>query len=224
MNVSTSKQAASTSTQAIPISVKAITHHDLSFKAHFLPGIGFNGEIILAKHTSKDFHMIEHDGNKYTQKYRKNLPDGMDYGCSKAIDGDRIFLQNDYNEDTICCNRTLQTLHRVHNEGWLIDCIGDKLVYRQGTLGKQDWKLAIRQLYQDEESVPDVLSQWKLQSGKQVTLQPPAPHRWNRYLAICCANESYAVVEILAGSLDIFDANGMICIIQLIYQFIHVNN
>ena len=226
-NVSTSKQAASASAQAIPVSVKAITHHDLGFKANTILGMGFNGEVIISKDNSKDFYLIEHDDNRYTQKYRKNLPDGIkNYDCFKAIDGDRIFLQNDYSEDTICCNRKLKTLSVMHHEGWLIDCIGDKLFYAQGTVDEEfeakDWKIVVRQLYEDEQSVPDEPSLGKLQLEEHVTLQPPAAQGWGVGLSICRVKESYAVVENITRSLHIFDARGMIFVIQLINHFINL--
>ena len=215
-NVPTSKQTTTASTQAVPVSVRAITHHELGFKAHFLLGMGFNGEVIIVKDNCDEFYLIEHDGNKFTQKYRKNLPDGMDYGYNKAINRDRIFLQNRFNADTICYNRTLDAVCIMYHEGLLLDCIGDKLFYRQGTWDKQDWKISVRQLYEDEESVPDVPSLGKLQLEEQVSVQPPAPHGWKHALSICCVSESYAVVESLTRSLDIFDARGMMCYIQLI--------
>ena len=90
-NVPTSTQATSASSQVISVSVKAITHLDLGFEANGRLGIGSNGEIILVKNFSNDFYMIEHDGNEYTQKYRKDLPDGMiHFDCDKAIDRGRI--------------------------------------------------------------------------------------------------------------------------------------
>ena len=79
-------------------------------------------------------------------------------------------------------------------------------------------KIVIRQLYEDEGSVSIVLSPRKLQSEKQVTLQPPAHHNWNACLSICRVKESYAVVEGYTNSLDIFDARGMICVIALNQQ------
>ena len=163
-------QTAPASTQAVPIAVKTVTHYDLGFKACFLLGTGLTGEVILPKDNSTDFYLIEHDGIKYTQKCRKKLPDGMDDKCFKAINGDRIFLQYSFNTDTICYNRKLQNLNRVHHEGWLTDCIGDKLFYSQGTQGEQDWKIVTRQLYHNEESVPEVPSLEKLQLKDQVTL------------------------------------------------------
>ena len=225
-NVSTSKQATSASTQAIPVSVKAITHHDLGFKANILLGMGFNGEVLITKDNSKDFYLIEHDDNKYTQKYRKNLPDGKSIDWCKAIDGDRIFLQNNCIGDTISCNTDLNELCRIDHEGILIDCIGDKLFYGQGTADKKakDWKIVIRQLYEDEQSVPDEPSLGKLQLDEHVTLQPPAAQGWSGYLSICRVNESYAVVENITRSLHIFDARGMIFVIQLINHLINLTN
>ena len=88
--------------------MRAITHHDLGFKADWDYGIGSNGEVIIGKFNSQDFYMIEHAGNKYTQKYRKDLPDGMDYDCNKAIDRGRIFLQNGYSKNTMCYNTELK--------------------------------------------------------------------------------------------------------------------
>ena len=82
-NVPTSTQAASTSNQAIPVSVKAITYHDLDFKGNARLSMGSNGEVIIATVNSRDFYMLEHDGNKYTQKFRKNLHDKMEYQCCK---------------------------------------------------------------------------------------------------------------------------------------------
>ena len=51
-----------------------------------------------------------------------------------------------------------------------------------------------------------------------MTLQPPAPHRWDGDLSICHVKESYAVVERCIQSLDIFDDRGMICVIALNQQ------
>ena len=217
INVPTSTQATSASSQVISVSVEALTHHDLGFKACLNLGIGSNGEVIIVKFNSKDFYMIEHNGNEYTQKYRKNLPDGMAYDCNKAIDRGRIFLKNGYSEDTICYNTELNKLCIIEHEGLLIDCVGDTLFYGQGTLLKKNWNIVIRQLHQDEESVP-VPSLGELQSEEQVTLQPPACHCWHDYPSICCVNESYAVVEHCTKSLDIFDARGMICVIALNQQ------
>ena len=179
------------------------------FKAFFVLGMGFSGEVIIVKDNSKDFYLIEYDGNEYTQKYRKNLPDGMENHCNKAIVGDKIFLQNGCN-DTVCYNTELEELSRMDHEGYLIDCIGDKLFYGQGTVDNQDWKIVIEQLYQDKESAPDELSLEKLQMEKQVTLQPPVPYGWELWLSICCVNESYAVVETNSLSMDMFDARGII--------------
>ena len=218
INVPTSTQATSASSQVISVSVRSITHHDLGFKADWDYGIGSNGEVIIGKFNSQDFYMVEHAGNKYTQKYRNDLPNGMDVHCRKAIDGDRIFLQNGYNKDTICYNTELKELCIIDHKGLLIDCIGDKLFYGQGTLCEKDWKIVIGQLYRDEESVPNVLSPRNLQLEKQMSLQLPAPHYWEHLLSICHVKESYAVVESFTHSLDIFDDRGMICVIALNQQ------
>ena len=186
--------------------------------------MGYNGEFVVAEIYSKRFCVMEHDGNRYTQIYRMNLPGGMDYNCFKAIDGDRIFLQDTINQKPLYyINTKLNNLSRIYPEGWLFDCIGDKLFCKQGTLRKQNWKIVMKQLYQDEESVPYV-PLGKLQLEKHMTLQPPAPHGWEHELSICCVNESYAVLERRTRSFDIFDARGMICFIQLICQCIHSNN
>ena len=71
----------------------------------------------------------------------------------------------------------------------LIDCISAKLFYKLETLGEQDWKIAIRQSYRDEESVTDVQSRSNY-NWRSERLQPPAPHYWGVHLAICLVKES----------------------------------
>ena len=205
-------QATSASTQDFPLSVQAITHHSLGFNANAVLGIGSTGEVIVQA-TSGHMHRIAHDGNDYTDKYKKNLP-WVASGCFKATDRDRIFLQNIPNADTVCYDQELQELCTFQQEGLLFDCIGDELFYIQSTPGKRDRIIAVYQ-------IDEVPSLQKLQLKKKVTLQPPAHHCWGQRPSICRVMESYVVVESEAGSLDIFDANGMICVMELINQFIH---
>ena len=196
-------QVTPASTQDIPLSVQAITHHWLGFKADISLGIGYNGEVIVSEVDSARLHIITHDCNDYIQKYATNLPRPVD--C-KAITGDRIFLQKIWNADTVWYDHELQELCIFHQEGFLFDCVGDDLFYYQETPGKRDGEIVVWQ-------IQGMSSLQKLKMEKKVTLQPPAHHRWGSIPSACRVMESYVVVESETKSLDIFDANGMICVI-----------
>ena len=199
-------QATSPLTEDLLVSVQAITQHRLDFNAHIVLGIGHNSEIIVVKLDSTCLHRIAHDGKDYIQKFKKKLP-WTDGNCYKGIDGDRIFLQKYWNADTICYNKELQEVCTFQQKGFLFDCIGDELFYCQGAPGKLDGKIVVCQI--DEQT---------LLLKKNVILQPPVHRCWGITPSICRVMESYVVVESEARALDIFDANGMICIIQLINQ------
>ena len=206
-------RAISASTQDFPLSVQAVTHHGLSFSASAGLCMGSNGEVIVKQVASGHMHRIAHDGNDYNDKYKKFLPWATG-GCFKAMDRDRIFLQEGIDTHTICYDQEFQELCTFQQEGFLLDCIGDELFYCQGTSDKRDRKIVVCQ-------IDEVPSLQKLQLKKKVTLQPPAHHCWGPSPSICRVMESYVVVQSDARSLDIFDGNGMIYVIELIIQFIH---
>ena len=194
-------QAIPASTQDLPSALQDITHHELHFNARSVLGIGHNGEVIVSEIDSAHLYIITHDGSDYIQKYEKNLP--CPVNC-KAIDGDRIFLQKTRNADTVCYDQELQELCTFQQEGLLFDCIDDELFYSQGTPGRIDWKnIVVCQI----DEMPS------LQLKKKMTLQPPTNHFWEITPSVCRAMGSYVVVESQTRSLDIFDANGMICVI-----------
>ena len=206
-----------------PNSVQAVTHHKLPFKAHERAGLGYNGEIILSNGYSERYlYKMQHDGNEYKETWKKELPDGMWYGCCKEMSSNGyIFLQNHIDEKTVCYDESLTKTSVLNHKGVLVDSSKDEVFYRHGQLN--DSKIIVHKTDIEERSTRGVLASAlrKLQLGRQKsphkTLKPPSPHRWQNSLSVCITEQGYVAVEFITSSMDIFDQDGRKYFAQKLY-------
>ena len=152
---------------------------------------------------------MEHNGEKYIETWKKRLPDGMKYDCSKGISSDQyVFLQTYSNVNTVCYDKSLTKTVELFIQDELIDSIIDEVFYAQGTLG--DMQIIVHKTGMEVKSSSSDLASavQNLQLGRQKILKPPSPHGWGGCLSVCRMKLGYAVVECNASSMDIFDEDG----------------
>ena len=207
------------SKHSAPNSVQAVTHHKLPFKAHWRSGLGYNGDIMLGDWKSKRYlYKMQHDGNEYIETWKKELPDGMEYDCCKAMSGDGyIFLQKSDDEKTVCCDESLTKTFVLNHKGLLVDSSKDEVFYIQ--LPSDDAKIIVHKTDMEGRSARGVLASAlrKLQLGRNKTLKPPSPHRWDVSLSVCRPELGYVVVEFETSSMDRFDQDGTKYFAQKLY-------
>ena len=198
--------------QKVPKSVQAVTHHTLPFTADWRVGLGYTGELILGAYdSSRILHKMQHNGKTYIETWKKELRDGMKYNCYKEVSSDAyIFLQNNMNEKTVCCDKSLTKKSELHVQGILIDSTSEEVFYAQGTWGEKNWEIIVHKTVMRGISTSGVLATvlQKLKLGEHRTLKPPSPHEWGGDLSVCRMKHGYVVVERNTRSMDIFDEDG----------------
>ena len=197
-----------TSTHSFLKSVQAVTHHKLAFTASRFVGLGDNGELILGDEDSKRYLCkMQHNGDDYKLTWKKELPDGMLYDCNKQMSSDGfIFHQNYKDHKTVCYDASLTKLTELQLQGSLIDSSKDEVFYRQGTFGESDWQVIVHKTGLKGTSTSGVLQ--RLQLGQHRTLKLQSSPGWLESLSVCRTQQGYAVVELWAPSMDIFDEDG----------------
>ena len=93
-----------------PMSVQAVTRQKLPFRVHYIVGLGYDGELILADWVSERYlYKMQHNGEGYKEVWKKESPAGMKFDCDKqlSIDG-HIFLQGDIDKTIVCYDESLR--------------------------------------------------------------------------------------------------------------------
>ena len=189
-----------------------MTHHKLSFEAHLIVGLGYNGELVLGNRDSRRYlHKMQHDGKEYKETWAKELRDGMEYHCYKQMSSQGyIFLQSGKNETTVCYDESLTKNTELYLQGVVYDSISDEVFYAQEPL--DDCKISVHKIVMEGTSASSfpASAPQKLQLGPHriKKLKPPSPHAWQWALSVCKTMVGYVVVESNTSSMDIFDQDG----------------
>ena len=204
-----------------PKSVQAVTRHKLPFKAHFRAGLGENGELILGDEDSERcLYKMAHNGQEYTETWKKQLPFGMEYNCLKETSKNRdLFLQINKYKDAVCYDESLTKQTELYRQGELLDCINEEVFYARGNLGKNDNTIIVYRMVIEGKSnsgfVASALQKLQLGLPRTLrldlhrTLEPPSSHHgWSSALSVCRTDRGYVVVESDTRSMDIFDLDG----------------
>ena len=105
-----------------PMSVQAVTDQKLPFSVHYIVGLGYNGELILADRVSERYlYKMQHNGEEYKEVWKMESPVGIKFDCDKqlSIDG-HIFLQGDIDKTIVCYDESLRKkklncMYKVHS-------------------------------------------------------------------------------------------------------------
>ena len=171
-----------------------------------------HGDIFLEDHNSEKVRMYQYNKERYSQKWAEKFPDKIDPKkiCFKCINSrGEIFLQNDWDANTICYSPNMQKQYSVSHKGRLRDIIDGELFYLEKF---RDHKYKIVGHSAGPSSHKETPQ--REASSLPLTLLP----QWRESAclpSVCRVQQYYVVAERRNKTLDVFDLNGVFLIVWI---------